>query len=63
MNKTSSSDQLFMRRWTNIRRWVIDPAGLPRQLLQDRLTVDLSKAVEGSTGLQRTFISNLYHYL
>ena len=52
-----------MRRWTNIRRWVIDPAGLPRQLLQDRLTVHLSKAVEGSTGLQRTFISNLYHYL
>ena len=33
MNKTYSSDQLFTGRWT-INRWVIVPAELPLQLLQ-----------------------------
>ena len=48
---------------TNIRRWVIVPAGLPLQLLQDGLTIHLSKVVEGITDLLRTFKSNLYHCL
>ena len=48
---------------TNIRRWVIVPAELPLQLLQDGLTIHLSKVVEGITDLLRTFKSNLYHCL
>ena len=63
MNKTYSSDQLFMGRWTNINCWVILPAGLPLQLLQDELTVHLSKVAEGSTSLLRTCKSNLYYCL
>ena len=51
MNKTYSSDQLFMGRWTNINCCVIVPARLPLQLLQDELTVHLSKVVEESTSL------------
>ena len=52
-----------MGRWTNVNRWVIVPAGLPLQLLQDGLTVHLSNVVEGSTSLLRTCKSNLYYYL
>ena len=43
-----------MGRWSNINRWVLIPAGLPLQLLQDGLTVHLSKVAEGSTSLPRT---------
>ena len=46
MNKTYSSHQHFMGRWNNIDRWVIVPAGLPLQLLQDGLNVHLSKLLK-----------------
>ena len=52
-----------MARWTNSNRWIIVPAGLPLQLLQDGHTVHLSKAVEGNTNLLRTCKSNLYYRL
>ena len=70
MNKTYSLDQRVMEGggdgglgWTNINRWVIIPAGLPLQLLQDGLTVHLSKVAEGSTSLPRTCKSNMYYCL
>ena len=63
MNETFSPDQFFMGQWTNIGRWVIAPVGLPLQMLQDELTVHLSKVVERSTDLLRTCKSNLYHCL
>ena len=46
MNKTYSSHQHFMGRWNNIDRWVIVPAELPLQLLQDGLNVHLSKLLK-----------------
>ena len=52
-----------MGQCTNIKRWIIAPAGIPLQLLQDGLTVHLFKVVEGSIGLLRICKSNLYHCL
>ena len=60
MNKTFSSDQLFIWRWTNIKRWVI--AGLPLQLLHDGLTVHSFKVFERITTLPKTCKSSLYHF-
>ena len=63
MNETFSSDQCFMVRWANIKRWVMASAGLPLQLLQDGLTVHTSKVTERSTSLSKICKSNLYDFL
>ena len=53
VNKTFSLDQLFISQWTNIKRWVIAPVGLPPQFPQDGLTANPSKNYLFTEDLQK----------